>query len=253
MLVNKYKLTHELSSGCFGKIWKGFHIKTLEPVAVKQELKTSVSMLKHESKIHNYLSRLDCVPTLKWFGTDNAHFYMVMPMLHMNIREVKSSHGIYTQEEALGIGRKILNIVCDVHDMQIVHSDIKPDNFMFNTNGQLFIIDFGFARTFCPEKRVLSSSIGTQKYMSRAVHSSYQPRYADDIESVLYVILYLCSEKLPWDSLANYDSQCEKEILFKKNTNTGYPRITKLITCINDMPPQDKPDRLSLSACCYVD
>lgn len=250
MLVNKYKLTCELSSGCFGKIWKGFHIKTLEPVAVKQELKTSVSMLKHESKIHNYLSRLDCVPTLKWFGTDNAHFYMVMPMLHMNIREMKSGHGIYTQEEAMTIGEKMLTIVCDIHDMQIVHSDIKPDNFMFNTNGQLFIIDFGFARTFSPEKRMLSSSVGTQNYMSRAVHSSYQPRYVDDIESVLYIILYLCSDKLPWESLANYDSQCEKEIFFKKNTNRDYNRLAGLLTYINEMSPAKKPDKLSLLSSC---
>ena len=250
MLVNKYKLTRELSSGCFGKIWKGFHIKTLETVAVKQELKTSVSMLKHESTIHNYLSKLDCVPTLKWFGADNAHFYMVMPILHMNIREMKSGHGIYTQEEALSIGEKMLNVVCDIHEMQIVHSDIKPDNFMFNTNGELFIIDFGFARTFCPEKRMLSSSIGTQNYMSRAVHSSCETRYTDDIESVLYVILYLCSAKLPWESLANYDIQCEKETFFTKNTNSEYNRLAEIITYINGMPQQDKPDRLSLLLCC---
>ena len=39
----------------------------------------------------------------------------------------------------------LFKIVCQIHNMGIVHRDLKLDNFMVRANGHLVLIDFGFA------------------------------------------------------------------------------------------------------------
>ena len=186
MLISKYKIHKELSSGCFGKIYLGYHQKTHEQVAIKEELKTNVSTLKHEAKIYKHLADVKQVPSIKWFGATNTHFYMVLPLLDNTLESYKQQSDVFPDIPLRYITKMILQVLKDVHERQIVHCDIKPSNFMFDNKGTLFLIDFGFARVFSSNDKSSHSSIGTLNYMSRRVHMK-EPKYIDDLESVWYI------------------------------------------------------------------
>ena len=34
----------------------------------------------------------------------------------------------------------------DLHKLGVVHNDLKPDNILFDDNGQVYIIDYGFSK-----------------------------------------------------------------------------------------------------------
>jgi len=70
---------------------------------------------------------------------------------------------------------QMLVAVRDVHNMNIIHADIKPGNFLM-VAGQLKIIDFGLAMEEVPgQEYVLKKNIlGTREFMSPEVWAAYK-------------------------------------------------------------------------------
>lgn len=51
----------------------------------------------------------------------------------------------------LNIIRQLVNIICRLHTLGIVHQDIKPENILFNKNSEtVTLIDFGFSKYVNP-------------------------------------------------------------------------------------------------------
>ena len=46
----------------------------------------------------------------------------------------------------------------------------------------------------------MTSILGTPNYISISVHDYIEPNKHDDLESILYTIMYLFYGKLPWDT-----------------------------------------------------
>jgi serine/threonine protein kinase len=108
---------------------------------------------------------------------------------------------------------QILKIVKKIHDKELLHRDIKPDNFLFGIQDDIntiHIIDFGFCKRYLDNERkhiphrVDKTPLGTPNYISVNVHDGIEPSRRDDLESVGYVALYMLYGKLPWDDLNDY-------------------------------------------------
>ena len=50
-----------------------------------------------------------------------------------------------TEEEAAGQFENVMKAILHCHSENIMHRDIKPDNIMIGDEGQVKLVDFGFA------------------------------------------------------------------------------------------------------------
>lgn len=201
MNINKYKFLEKLSEGSFGFVYKGLHIRTNEYVAIKSEITESNSnSLKHEAKIYQHLAGIRGIPSLKWFGFDSKHTYLVLPLFTESLKQRKERLNKISFEDTKLIIKSTLYVLKELHTRNMVHCDIKPDNLMIKDNDlrTIYIIDFGFTRRHSPQNKLTRSSIGTPSFMSRRVHEKSEPSYIDDLESLFYVGLFLYYKNLPW-------------------------------------------------------
>ena len=152
LIGNKYKLLEKIGEGSFGSIYKGENIRTHELVAIKVEpIINNTKLLKNESIIYQYLNNNEGLPNVKWFGKDQVNYYMTINLLGESLQTLKERKETFSLKLVLQIGIQIITLLKMIHDKGLVHRDIKPDNFLLglkNKNKQIYIIDFGFCKTF---------------------------------------------------------------------------------------------------------
>jgi len=195
MIGNKYKIGDILGSGGYGTLFRARNVRTNEEVAVKVEpINNNTKLLKNETKIYQYLNSF-CqkgIPKVLWYGSDKVNYYMVMELLGSSLKEVN-----YSTIQLIGI--QIVNRLEFIHSKQLIHRDIKPDNFLFGNSKNediLYIIDFGFCKTYINngihiQNKKRNHIIGTPNFISIRVSEGEEPSRRDDLESVVYILYYL--------------------------------------------------------------
>ena len=120
---------------------------------------------------------------------------------------------------------QVLSALAYIHERDIAHRDIKPDNFVMgigNSATQVFIIDYGLAKKYRDQHTHMhipyvegKSLTGTARYASVGALRGVEQSRRDDLESLGFVWMYLLKGTLPWmglngrDQKQKYDRICD--------------------------------------------
>jgi len=238
IIANKYKIIERVGSGAFSEIYKGENIRTKELVAIKVEpLNNGTKMLKHETKIYQYLCDTIHIPLLKWFGHDDINYYMVLTLLGDSLVTIKNNNKGLILKSIIHISIQIINLLKGLHEKGLIHRDVKPDNFLFGLDSSnaspIYLIDFGFTKKYRKKDgkthiNMITNKtlIGTPNFVSINIHNGLEPSRRDDLESVGYIMIYLFTN----DSFSSIINDHESIKLFKMNidNNMHIPEVIKI-------------------------
>ena len=91
---------------------------------------------------------------------------------------------------------KMLSIIEEIHNLFVVHRDIKPQHFMIKNNN-LYLIDFGISTFYVDENQKLKPNnktenmIGSPNYTSYYIHEGNTYSRRDDMISLGYTYIFL--------------------------------------------------------------
>ena len=99
--------------------------------------------------------------------------------------------------------------ILQIHKKKFIHRDIKPDNFLVSSNGEVKVADFGLMRELLEKEKYVFTKTGTQCYMSPeriASESGYS--FPADIWAIGISLIYCATGKLPipksyWDMVTH--------------------------------------------------
>lgn len=256
IISNKYEILEQIGEGGFGKIYKGCNIRTGEHVAVKVEpIASQTKLLKNETKIYRYLATGEGIPKIKWFGVDKTNNYMVTTLLGDSLNVLKEKYNTFSLKVVLQIGKQMLERLRFVHEMGLIHRDVKPDNFLMGKENKLYIIDFGLCRKYLNneihiENKKINKILGTPSFVSINIHNLNEPSRRDDLESMIYTLLYLYVEKLDWADCndKNEIKKRKEKILQDEKIPLVFKELLNYIRCLKF---DEKPsyEYLSLRIC----
>ena len=86
-----------------------------------------------------------------------------------------SKKGSFTEIETVRALRGVIDALRYCHENAVVHRDIKLENIFFDTvdsNSIVKVGDFGFARLFNKEDKMMTTLCGTLAYTGRPVSNS---------------------------------------------------------------------------------
>ena len=139
------------------------------------------------------------------------------------------------------IGIQILDRLEFIHNKNIIHRDIKPDNFVTgleNKSHIIYVLDFGLSKKFRSSRThqhikftVNKKLTGTARYASINALKGCEQSRRDDLEAIGYVLMYFLRGSLPWQGLQIQKGEDRyKKILQKKKATTaeelckGFPK-----------------------------
>ncbi len=208
IIGKKYTILELIGRGKFGTVYKGVNKKN-EKIAIKiEDAAAVVKILKTEAAILNYLYRNNCryIPSVHWFGVFLDRATLVMTYYNYSLQDYIEKTNARSIDKMNKMMIVLLNIIKSIHELFVIHRDIKPQNFMMKDES-LYLIDFGMAtmyvdedRQHIPEKTGKTDIIGTPKYISPNIHNGCEPSRRDDVISLCYIYLQMWLGYLPWDN-----------------------------------------------------
>lgn len=171
-----------LGDGAFGTVSIAKKKGTGEKFAVKAISKkkvTNPTRFQAEVKIQCELDHPNIVKLYEVFE-DKAFYHMVMEMctggdLFDRIVEMSELHNgnPFSEKDACNYMRQIMQAILYLHGQNVVHRDIKPDNFLLQTKAEdagIKVIDFGLAKEYHIGKDPpMTTMAGTPYYVSPQV------------------------------------------------------------------------------------
>ena len=223
IIGNRYIIDSLISEGTFGKIYKGFHKRGREPVAIKIDYGPhNITTVNHESRIINYLFNAGVrkIPEIYWFGYTSYEDIAKVPCLVMTLYECSLYD--YMMKKSMTIEKLdiifsvILEIFEKVHKHFVLHRDIKPQNFMVK-GGDVFLIDFGLSTFYMNDigehypNRVETTLVGTPKFSSIRILEGHRYSRRDDLIAIGYMYLYMLLKEAPWDKVEDQEDREDRE------------------------------------------
>lgn len=261
-ISNKYSVSSVISRGVYGTVCIGSNIRTNEKVAIKMGPITDGS-IKYEAKIIQYLSGLKGFATFKWFGVYNNNHYLVTNLLGIDLNVWANRPPTPSLQQVLDVGVKMIGIISVLHRQSLVHRDIKPGNFLFGNmhsdSADIHLIDFGFCKKYTNsygdhvDNHETTALIGTPNFVSMNVHLGSTPSRRDDIESCIYVMLFMLYRNRLWFNCTNIDDIVQvKRALIHTDSISVNSIFINMLTHVAKMEYADTPDYTELALLCNL-
>ena len=211
IFFNKYKIIKSIGEGSFGQIYSAKYDNNWFALKFENRLK-SQNLLENEGHIMSYLQS-KYLPYIYSFGYSGEYNVLVMELMGKSLESIfeNSKPKKFSVNCVAKLGLQMMEILQYIHNMHIIHRDIKPDNFVLGRGEKsknLYLLDFGLAKKYRSSKSLKhypmikrKNLTGTARYASiNALNGLTQSR-RDDLEAVGYVLLYFLRGKLPWQGI----------------------------------------------------
>jgi serine/threonine protein kinase len=214
MIIKDYYYDNDdiIGKGGFSIVYKGKHLKNNNLVAIKIDRKKKYN--KKESLIYDLLINEQNMVKKKDYFEDNDFSYLIMPLYYKSCEKIfKKNKNSLNEKDILMIGIQILQQINYLHRNNLLHQDIKPDNFIFDKNNNKFkLIDFGLCKRYIKDDKHLKfeknkSRCGTIRFMSINCHNKNILSRRDDLISLSYSLIYLNLKSLPWKNVNLEDNK----------------------------------------------
>ncbi|CAG9327683.1 unnamed protein product [Blepharisma stoltei] len=223
-----YVFEERIGKGHFGEVYLVHRINDInKKFAVKSISKPQFSThnVKYvKSEIEN-LQALDHPNIIKLYESyeDDEHIHLVTEYCSGGKLLTKmKKKPIFTEVEAAAIIMKILRAVKYLHERGICHRDIKPDNFLLETEAEdsdIKMIDFGLSHKLEGKVKRMKSTVGTLNYVAPEVLKGNYG-FKCDLWSVGIIMFILLTGDMPikgryqaeiLESLRNYQLNTDSE------------------------------------------
>lgn len=175
--IGPYRLGRRLGGGGFGSVYEARRWRSGQRWAVKVlkeplQDEDAQKRFKREAETQSSLNHPHIVP-VNDYGIDGNWAYLAMPLIEggtlsdilQRARQLNQPLGL---DQILYYLRQISPALDYAHSKDIVHLDIKPKNFLVQTDGFVFLTDFGLAH-FLVGERMKTGSVepyGSPAYMA---------------------------------------------------------------------------------------
>jgi serine/threonine protein kinase len=208
VLSRRYEILDLLGQGGMGAVYKA-QDRILDEIVAVKVLRFEMSRtprwarrFQFEIKLARKVSHRN-VCRFHEYGEDRGHSYVSMEFVDgVDLRRRMAEKGSMGWDEAFEVAIQISKGLQAIHDVGIVHRDLKTSNVMLDSRGIVRLIDFGAAKRWMAdgqtEGTVAGEIIGTPEYMSPEQARGGSVDFRSDLYALGVVVFELFTGRVPF-------------------------------------------------------
>ena len=207
-----YSISAKVAEGACAEIYSAVDLQTGKTVAIKvlhpQHIanKAEYKRLTEEGALGLRLPQHDNIVQFYKVGAVNKIPYVVLEYVEGHtLRELLPDRKRFTNIEILNLAKGIARALRFIHNVNICHKDLKPDNVMINNVGVVKLLDFGFAeniKSFSLFRRHLEGSV---EYMAPELFHTKKCTPATDIYALGCTLYEAATGFPPFGGMSNIE------------------------------------------------
>ncbi|CDW87272.1 UNKNOWN [Stylonychia lemnae] len=275
IIKSKYILKNYIKGGGFGDIFVAKHIEKGYEVAIKFVMIPFIFIFK-QSELNNdeatrqYENEVDAMKTIKRIAgvraslfpkllangylSDKKLNYIIMPKYDIDLERLFMQYKRkFKMETVITLGLQIIERLEIMHNCGLIHNDLKPQNIMTNfKSNTVFLIDFGLTLNQNQAQKIAYTFKGTPYFASNNQLVKGKLGAKDDLESLVYILIYFIQGYLPWAKnvpVLSEDMQAHLEVqqvIHQRDPDTLCtdldPEFNSMLSYIQSCSAKQKPD-----------
>ncbi|HLO84914.1 MAG TPA: serine/threonine-protein kinase, partial [Nostocaceae cyanobacterium] len=225
VVLRHYRPIRVLGSGGFGKTYLAEDVEKFnEQCVIKQfapqvqgsgSLQKATELFEQEARRLQQLGEHPQIPTLYAYFEEDKRLYLVQQFIAgQNLLEELQEQGIFSEFKIRKLLLDLLNTLQTVHQHQVIHRDIKPQNILrrksspvpsqngvniTQNQGDLVLIDFGASKQLSETVVTQGTTIGSFGYAPLEQMQDGQAYPASDLFSLAATCFHLLTNITPWE------------------------------------------------------
>jgi len=204
--AGRYQVIEELGKGGMGKVYKVLDTKINEKIALKllnlefAPGDKTLDRFRNELRLARQISHRH---VCRMYDLGEAEGMPYITMEYVSGEDLKSlirRIGQFTVGKAVLIARQVCEGLSEAHRLGVVHRDLKPQNIMIDSDGNVKIMDFGIARSLKTKGITDTGEIfGTPEYMSPESLEGKEVDGRTDIYALGIILYEMLTGRVPFD------------------------------------------------------
>ena len=196
LLNDRYRPLDPIGGGGFGRTFKArdeykpskpncvikqFHGKGFPDDPAKAE-----ELFNREAELQEKLGKHSQIPELLALCPQDNYLYLVQEFIDgRNLNQELKEERTFSEDKVWRLLQDLLPVLQFVHDHQVIHRDIKPDNIVrHSTNNGLFLVDFGIAKLATEAIPAKTGTVFGSDGYKAPEQLEGKPRFASDLYSL---------------------------------------------------------------------
>lgn len=222
IIAQRYRIVAPLGQGAFGTTYEAEDLTNYQRVAIKALSLSqitdwkSLDLFEREARVLATLNHPAIPKYLDYFHEDTAEdhqFYLVQELVvGESLADLVKKGWHSNEDEVKQIAVQVLEILDYLHRLSpsVIHRDIKPQNIIRRSDGQVFLVDFGAVQDDYRQTLIRGGTfVGTLGYMPPEQFRG-QVFFASDLYALGATLLFLLTHRSPADL-----PQCRMKIDFR--------------------------------------
>src|SRR3984957_9100100 len=150
-IISHYRIVEKLGRGGMGEVYLAEDKQLGRKVAIKflpAEVATNESARQRQLREAQTAATLDHpnICAIYEVGQEGGYSFIVLQYIEGETLAARLKRQLPDLREALAIAAQVADALNEAHARGIIHRDVKPENIMLTTRGQVKVLDFGLAK-----------------------------------------------------------------------------------------------------------